>query len=90
MSLPIFINKDKDFGMMQTAWASSLNPVIEMPINSGEILTKVSLVAGFNQVNHKLTRKLQGWIVIRMRASATIFDTQDANQYPDKNLFLTA
>lgn len=90
MSLPIFKNNDKDFQLMQTGWAQQLNPVIELPINSGILLKNVSLITGSNIVNHKLGRKLQGWIITRIRANETIYDTQDLNSTPQLNLLLTS
>src|SRR3954466_4670419 len=90
MALPIFQGKEKEMSLMQTAWASALNPVIDMPISKGFIIPNVKLVTGFNQIDHKLRRNLLGWFVVRQRASATIFDTQDSNQHPDMVLFLNA
>lgn len=90
MSLPIFHTDDKDFQLMQTGWAQQLNPVIELPLNKGIILSNVVLTTGSNTVNHKLGRKLQGWVITRIRSNATVYDTQDLNNTPQLNLLLTA
>ncbi len=74
----------------QTRWASVLNPMIAAPQNNSSILESVALASGANIINHKLGRKLQGWKIVRQRASATIYDTQDANPRPELTLQLTA
>lgn len=75
---------------MQTYWAAQLNPILALPISRGLILSKVALVSGSNTINHLLSRKLQGWFLVRQRASATIYDTQDSNLSPEITLLLTA
>jgi len=76
--------------MAQDRWATIIEPVVAQPFNQGLILKNVSLVAGANVVNHKLGRNLTGWNPTRIRASATIFDTQDSNQTPQLTLNLVA
>lgn len=86
--LPIFNSDDQSLSLMQTAWASQLNPVLAAPFLQGILLKNVTLVAGDNTVNHKLGRKLQGWVLSRVRAAATIYDKQDSNQMPALTLVL--
>ena len=88
--LPYFQSSDRILSQLQTAWASLINPVITLPQSQGIILPNVSLASGANVVNHMLGRKLQGWQIVRQRASATIYDTQDLNQTPQLTLNLTA
>lgn len=76
--------------LLQTQWASILNPVIANPLLQGTILKGVQLVTGANVINHKLGRPLQGWFPVRVRASATFYDTQDSNSYPELTLQLTS
>jgi hypothetical protein len=75
---------------MQTTWAQQLDPVIANPLNNSLILKNISLVAGSNVIPHLLGRKLVGWIPTRVRASATLYDTQDASQTPQLTLTLVA
>jgi hypothetical protein len=90
MSLPIFQTASKDLSLLQTNWAQQLNPVIQLPINSGSILQNVVLSSGLNVVNHKLGRKLQGWFIVRQNAAGSFYDSQDINPYPDLTLFLNS
>lgn len=76
--------------LMQTTWASQLDPIIANPLVKGNILQKISLVSGVNVINHKLGRKLQGWYTSRVRAAVQLYDTQDSNQTPDLTLVLVA
>ncbi len=74
----------------QNTWATSLNPLLNRPANNSIILPQVKLTTGTNVVNHRLGRKLQGWIPVRIRASATFYDQQDTNQTPDLTLVLVS
>lgn len=89
MQLPKFGTTDQALNLLQTRWAQSLNPVISLPMLQQNTLTSVSLVTGSNTINHLLGRKLQGWIIVRQRAAASIYDTQDANTMPELTLQLT-
>lgn len=88
MALPSFNTKDVTLSLMQSAWAKTLDPIIELPINHSVLLKNVQLVSGANKINHRLDRKLQGWIIVRKRASSDIYDTQDSNQQPTLTLAL--
>lgn len=90
MSLAIFQTDDKSVQLLQTSWAASLNPVLANPMSNGSLIRNVALASGANAINHKLGRKLQGWCVTRVRAAATIYDTQDSNQHPELTLALNA
>jgi hypothetical protein len=90
VSLPIFQSDSKEMSMLQTQWASQLNPVLTNPFLQGRVLKSVVLASGANVVNHGLGRKLQGWVPVRLRASATLYDTQDTNTSPALTLNLTA
>jgi len=76
--------------LMQTQWASQINPVIDNPLSKPIFLKNVLLTAGANTINHKLGRPLQGWFTTRVRSSVTIYDQQDANQTPGLTLVLVA
>lgn len=92
MSLPQFQNDDRAFQLMQSSWASQLDPMLLNPLNRVTILKNVSLLSASNPnvVNHLLQRNLQGWFVIRQRASAIVWDSQDSNQTPSLTLNLRA
>lgn len=76
--------------LMQTQWASQLDPLIKNPLNSSSVLQKVSLAAGTNVINHLLGKPLQGWYITRQRAAASFHDLQDTNQTPQLTLVLFA
>lgn len=64
--------------------------LVSIAMLDGQLLPNVALANGANVVNHGLGRALIGWFPTRVRASATVYDTQDANATPDKTLQLTA
>lgn len=90
MSLPKFHDNNRTFQMLQNTWAAQLNPVLANPLTNGIILNNVELINGTTVVNHRLGRKLQGWLVIGLDAAATIFDNQASNQMPELTLSLTS
>lgn len=87
MALPIFQTDIRQLSMMQTRWASELNPLLANPINNASILKGVSLVTGVNVINHKLGRILQGWVITDRDSGATIYRSAPKN---DLTLTLTS
>ncbi len=75
---------------MENTWATIIEPFLNNPVNDSLLLKNVSVVAGSNVINHKLGRKLQGWIPTRLRMNVTLYDTQDSNQTPQLTLVLVA
>lgn len=90
MSLPIYKDQNQNLMLLETNWAKILNPIISNPSLQSILLQNISLASGANVINHKLGRKLQGWKIVRQRASASVYDTQDTNIHPDLTLFLTS
>lgn len=90
MALPILASDDKDFLLMQTTWSSAINPILANPLSNSIVLKNIPLVIGINVINHKLGRKLQGWILTRQRGAAIIYDTQDANNMQNLTLQLNS
>lgn len=76
--------------MVQTRWASILDPLTTNPLLQGIVLKQVQLTTGANVINHRLGRKLQGWLIVRLRAPASINDTQDGNTMPQLTLLLNS
>lgn len=62
---------------------------LDKEIIDGILLKDIDLVsASTNELNHSLGREIQGWIVVRQRASAIIWDDQDNNSRPELTLRL--
>lgn len=91
MSLPRFQSDDQALSLLQTSWASQLEPVLRNPTLQTVLLKNVALASGDNVVNHRLGRKLQGWHIVRLRdVSPAIYDTQDSNPTPQLTLNLVS
>lgn len=54
------------------------------------MLTGVALINGSTTINHKLGRKLQGWLIIGLNGAASIYDNQANNSMKDKTLVLVS
>ncbi len=78
-----------DVQKLQTNLKQFLRPILKSSIIDGVLVKDLTLVTGSpNTVKHTLGRKLQGWIVVRQRASAIIWDDQDTNMIPSSTLVL--
>jgi len=89
--LPIFQSADQIFTLMQTKWASLINPLLNSPESKGFILKDIAIASGANIIDHRLGRPLQGWQVVRMQgAFAELYDTQATNPRPNLTLNLTS
>lgn len=92
-TLPKFqlINTD-DQGLMtvQLNLVRTLNPVFNTPTLGGNLLTSQTLAVGANTINHGLGRTLTGWQIVRQRANAQIWDSQDSNKSATQTLALNS
>ena len=88
--LPQFQSDDQVMRLMQNRWASIIDPVLAVPLNAGLLLKQVTLASGDNVVNHLLGRELQGWMLVRQRSAADIYDLQDDNKRPALTLLLNS
>lgn len=77
---------DRVLNMIQDNVSNILDPFSSKEILQGQILQKVALTTGTNNVAHKLNRDLIGWFIVRNRSTATVYDTQDTN--PNPSIFL--
>ncbi len=90
MQLPYFQTLIKELSLLQSRWASILNPLIGNPSLQSNILSHVHLINGAVTINHQLGYPLTGWRIIRKRATADIWDSQDSNQSPQLTLILNS
>lgn len=81
---------DYDLNQVQLSLVRTLNPVFNTPILGGDYLSSVSLTTGLNIINHGLERNLNGWIIVRQRAQAQLWDSQDSNKTPTLTLALNS
>lgn len=86
--LPIFQTPSKDISQLQTTWSAQLNPLLALPLSNSVLIQGVVLAPGLNVVNHKLGRKLRGWLVVGIDNGTTIYDGQGSNQMQDLTLYL--
>ena len=86
--LPIFQQQsNQPLMMLQTRWASILNPVLSNPLTAPTILTNISLQTGTNVIDHKLGQTQQGWFITDIQGAASIYRSAAFN---DKTLTLTS
>ncbi len=65
--------------MMQTKWATELNPIISNEIVNGLLLSNITITTGVNVINHLLGRKQIGWYITDINAAAQIYRSQPLN-----------
>ena len=77
---------------------SSIEPIAQqidnIPLLRGVLLKKQTVQSTLGQdptdIQHGLDRPVVGWMVVRQRSSATVWDEQDENPSPAKTLRLNA
>lgn len=88
-TLPSFNTKDVILSLVQSSWAKIIQPVLDNPLNDGIAIKGIKLASGNNVVNHKLQRKMQGYLVTAMYDSyAQLYTT--TSQQPTLNFNLNA
>lgn len=75
MSLPINL----PLPLLETKWASELNPILAIPFLSGIQLKSISLINGVTVINHFLQRQMQGWFVTDIQGAAEIYRSAPLN-----------
>jgi hypothetical protein len=82
-------NASEDTQKLQERLDEYFAPITSSAIIDGVLLKNVELTAGVvTEVSHKLGRELLGWIVVRRRANAQVWDTQDSNTFKSRTLWL--
>jgi hypothetical protein len=81
---------DRIIDQIQSNIAAALNPILAKAFINGQILSRLSLASGSNSVPHSLGQNVTGFVVIRQRGPASIYDTQDSNASPSKTLNLNS
>lgn len=89
-TFPVLQTTDPQLNQVQQNIVRTLNPVFNTPLLGGNLLTQQSLNSGANSINHGLGRNLVGWLIVRQRAEANIWDSQDSNSTPGSTLALNA
>lgn len=79
MALPKFQTDSKDFQLMQSAWASQIDPVLANPSLKSRLIKDVALVVGATKIDHKLGRTPQGWRIVDIDGVAQIYRSEDLN-----------
>lgn len=79
IKIPLVTTQDRDLNLFQTQLGKALQPILANPINLGRLIQGVALINGQTIVPTGLNRQLQGWFTVRVRAQATIWDSQDSN-----------
>jgi len=82
-------SSSSDLQKVQQNIENAISPIIRKEIIDGVLLKNVCLEPSVsNEVKHSLGRKPLGWIIVRKRADARIWDVQDFNRNPTKTLSL--
>lgn len=80
----------KVFNLFQTQLASALQPITSLASSTTTVLRNQSLSSGANTIQTSLGYPLTGWRIIRQRAQAQIWDSQDSNPNPNNTLILNS
>ncbi len=79
MSLTQFQTRIQELSLLQNSWATQLNPILSNPTLKNLVLQSITLSSGDNVINHRLGRKLQGWMIADIDGAAAIFRNAPKN-----------
>ena len=85
--LPLIKDNNQALMLVQTQWKAQLDPVLASPITAPLVIANIFLASGTTVVNHKLGRKMQGWILTDINGAAQVHRSAPLN---DKTLTLTS
>jgi len=75
-----FNNVDRSLSMLQTSWASEIDPFLARPTNQMNVIPNVQLAIGNNVINHLLGQVMQGWSILDIDGPATIYRSAPLNK----------
>lgn len=74
---------DEDLATVQERVDDTFRPILNKDLLDGRLIKSVSLVSGStNNVEHGLSRAVNGYIVVKKSATATIWDDELTNTTP--------
>jgi len=89
-AIPSVNTSDPVINRVQDNLLAGLKAIGQSPILGGSLLTGVILASGDNTIRHGLGSVLSGWMVVRQRGAATLYDKQDSNTIPASTLVLNS
>lgn len=83
------VTTDPKLERIQENVQAAIGPLLQASIIDGILLKGVVLTTGQpNLIEHKLGREPLGWLLVRKRATADVWDAQDDNSLPSRSLDL--
>jgi len=80
---------DTTLNVVQQVIADTINKLPNF-LFSCQLIGPINLNSGDNTLSHGLNGPLQGWILVRLSASVTLYDKQKTNTIPNKTLVLNS
>ncbi len=77
--MPSPLSRSLSWDLANSLWASTLNPFIQNPVNNILVINNVSLITGVNIINHRLGAMQNGWMILDIQGSATIYRSAPFN-----------
>lgn len=87
-AVPLVYPQDLQTTQLQTNILNAIKPLLKNAVLSGNLVTSQALAVGKTSVQHGLNRSPLGWMIVRQRSAANVYDVQDANSAPSQTLDL--
>lgn len=81
---------DDFLNRLQDRLKSVINPIAALPLLNGHLTDETTITTSFKNVEHKLGRQYQGWIVTQIDGDGRVYEdlTEGAANNPDKSKFV--
>jgi hypothetical protein len=88
---PIVYTKDRATNQNSVNTSNTFGNLAKNPQLSANTLSAINLIAGNNQIPHKLARKFSGWTLINKYGPGDVYSYTPTNNYqPELYLYLTS
>ena len=89
-SIPLLQLGDFKLEQMQKNVVGAINNMNKVPFLNGNLLQKIALSGTETQINHKLNRDYQGFIITNLNANAVVWISSTGNKSQTINLTASA
>ena len=83
-------SKDQEVTRVQSHIQKTFAPLLELPFADGVLRADLSIGTADTEIEHKLGRAYDGWLMVGLQANAVIYESATANTNKSSVIILKA